>query len=170
MALMLAVVSAFALAEYDNAFGEQLGYKQISIRELSLHEGQPYLDSETKIAVSGFYSTLIHDDGRLYYSRTALDYPDPSQNPDYMTVKLVTENGSQRLRDYLLHCQSLSWCEVTILGHIGQCSERVLSRDPWGKPREIFRSVNCLVAEDMMPVGTPMNIEPLSPGNMRPKN
>jgi hypothetical protein len=58
-------------------------------------------------------------------------------------IGTITEDGSRRLREYLLRCSNYGGCNVTILGHLDFCTER----SAWVP---VTQDV-CLVAEDMRP-------------------
>ncbi|MGC1108270.1 MAG: hypothetical protein WA870_00190, partial [Methylovirgula sp.] len=63
------------------------------------------------------------------------------QSIDAQYIALLTGNGSRPLREYLMECGSRLGCNVTILGHLSQCTETNI----FGATTDDF----CLVADDI---------------------
>jgi hypothetical protein len=127
---------------------EARGYKHVTVKDLLL-DGRTYAQNETKIAVSGFYKAYGSHNERLYGSDSERALAEQTANRTG-SIGMISENGSRTLREYLLRCSSYGGCNVTILGHIGQCTET----NTFG----VATHDVCLVAEDMRPCSTDVGI------------
>jgi hypothetical protein len=120
------------------------GYKRTTVRDLLLDK-KVYAASETKVSVTGFYHAEGPRNERLYdsYNEFMMHTLNPSAfgYAEALNVGLISEDGSRTLREYLLRCGA--GCEVTILGHVGVCTET----NAFGRAANEF----CLVAEDIRP-------------------
>lgn len=129
----------FDAAKVAALLDEERGYKHITMTDLLL-DRKDYATNGGGVAVVGFYKLQGRRDERLYIS-----YDDfmmhTFQSVEAQYIGLITDNASRSLREYLMRCGEAAGCNVTILGHIRQCSET----NAFGATAEDL----CLVADDM---------------------
>ena len=96
------------------------GYKHVTVKDLYL-DSKAYAASGTKVSVSGFYKSYGRHKERLYNSYNELMMVAFQPGVQALSIALLTDDGTRKLREYLLRC--MAGCGVTILGHVDQCVE-----------------------------------------------